>query len=65
MKNKPLLTGIITVIAGLILAITGWNFSATQGAVQKEDHRPEHRRLEEKIDKIYDMVLDIYKRGKE
>jgi coenzyme F420-reducing hydrogenase alpha subunit len=62
--SKKIATGIITIVTALILGATTWNFAATNGAVKKVDHDKVHERLEKKIDKMYDLVLDIYKRGK-
>jgi len=64
MMKKILIGVTITVVAGLILGFTTWNFAATQDAVKKEDHQKVHDKIDEKLDKIYDLVLDIYKRGK-
>jgi len=57
--RKILIGSAITIVTGLVLAMTTWNFAATQGAVQKREHRTVHENLDNKIDKIQEGVDDI------
>lgn len=57
--KKLILTGLTTLAIALILGMTTWNFAATQGAVQKTEHREVHRSLEGKVDKVQESVDDI------
>ena len=59
--NKIILYGIATVITGVILAATTWNFASVADMpkryVTKEDNSKEHVRIENKLDKIYDHLI--------
>lgn len=46
-------------MVALLLGITTWNFAATQGAVQKDEHRTVHDQLDKKLDKIQDGIEKI------
>jgi len=70
--KKILIGAIITVGAGLIIAATGWNFLATANMsekfVQKTDfiafaecNERNHNRTQDKLDKIYNMLLEFYR----
>ena len=61
--NKRIVTGIITVAVGLVLAATTWNFAATLNAVDSEEHRSVHERIDDKLDKIYDLIMEMHKEG--
>jgi sensor domain CHASE-containing protein len=65
------MTGIITIVVGLVLAITTWNFAATNGAVQKKDHDKIHDKLDHKVDDIQqgiedikDLILELHMKGR-
>ena len=59
--NRIILGGIVTVIAGLILAATAWNFSAVASMpeeyVKRAPHTEQHQRIENKLDKIYEILM--------
>ena len=59
--SKIILVGVVTVVAGLILAATAWNFSAVAGMpekyVEKAPHVEQHQRIENKLDKIYEILM--------
>lgn len=61
--NKIILGGIVTIIAGVIIAATGWNFAETaempEKYVNKEEHMKVHEKIDEKIDKVQKTVDDI------
>jgi hypothetical protein len=50
---------IIIVLSAFVVGISGWNFSTTQGAVQKKEHIIVHERQDDKIDKVQDTVNEI------
>ena len=58
--KRTLLVGAVTLMVALLLGITTWNFAATQGAVQKEEHAPQHVRIEDKLDKILDKIIELH-----
>jgi hypothetical protein len=53
----------ITVVAGMILGFTTWNFAATQNSVDKDTYEKDKSRIEEKLDKIYDKILELHTGG--
>jgi hypothetical protein len=58
--NKLVAGVIITVMAGLILAMTGWNFSETAAApsryADKAANRSDHETINRKLDETKDLV---------
>jgi hypothetical protein len=67
--NKIVAGGVVTVVAGIILAATGWNFAATADIpktyetkenVQRIADAIEKRqeRLEDKVDKLIDHLIE-------
>ena len=72
MLKKILIGASVTVGAGFVIAATGWNFLATANMsekfVQKTDftafaecNENNHNRTQDKLDKIYDMLLEFYR----
>jgi hypothetical protein len=66
--NKIIIGAIVTILVGLVLTATGWNFKATadmpEKYVQKEDlqifiehNDKEHDNIQKKLDKIYDLLI--------
>lgn len=59
--NKIVLGGIVTVAATMIVAATAWNFSAVaempEKYMNKDEAQEQHKRIEDKLDKIYDHLL--------
>jgi hypothetical protein len=59
--NKIVLGGIVTVVTGLIIVATAWNFSAVaempEKYMNKDEAQEQHKRIEDKLDKIYDHLL--------
>ena len=60
--NKILIGGIVTVAVGLLLAATTWNFAAVAEMPEKymprHDAYEQHQRIDKKLDKIYDLILE-------
>lgn len=67
--NKTLLYGITTIIAGIVVAATLWNFSAVAEIPSKyhskEDHQifinqneQDHRDIKERLNNIYDILIE-------
>ena len=59
--NKIIIGGIITVVVGIVLAATGWNFKATaempEKFVLKIDHNDDMDRIDKKLDIIIRHLL--------
>jgi uncharacterized membrane protein YidH (DUF202 family) len=53
----------ITVVAGIILGLTTWNFAATQNSVRKDEYEKDKSRIEQKLDKIYEKILELHTGG--
>ncbi|MHC4315907.1 MAG: hypothetical protein ACYSW3_25980 [Planctomycetota bacterium] len=70
---KRIVIGIVvTVVSALLVGVTGWNFAATQGAVQKKEHIVVHDRQDDKIDKVQrtadeikNLILDLHTKDDE
>ena len=71
MLKKILIGAGVTIGAGLIIAATGWNFLATADMpgrfVSKSDflifaecNEKDHDRINDKLDKIYDLLMQHY-----
>ena len=71
MLKKIAIGGIVTIGAGLIIAATGWNFLATANMSEKfvsksdfisfaECNEKDHDRINDKLDKIYDLLVQHY-----
>ena len=62
-NNKIIVSAIVGLFVALIIAATGWNFKVTAEIpakyVDKEQYRCDQERMESKIDKIYDLLLDM------
>lgn len=60
--KKIMIVGLVTVVAGLLLAATTWNFSAVASMpeeyMKKDEAVEQHQRIEDKLDKIYDHLLE-------
>jgi hypothetical protein len=67
--NKIIIGAVVTIVVGVVIAATGWNFQATaemsEKFVHKQDLRifierndKEHQRIIEKLDKIYDHLIE-------
>ena len=72
--NRIIIGIIVTVVSALLIGVTTWNFAATQGAVQKEEHRVVHdklndkidtnqMRLEDKLDSIQNLLIERHEHG--
>ena len=72
---KIVIGGVVTVVAALIIAATGWNFKATaempENYVNKNEQRifierndKEHGKIQETLDNILEHIIDINKRVK-
>ena len=63
--NRIVASIIISVAAGLILAATAWNFSAVASMpndyLNREEHLKRHDKLDNKLDRIWDKIEQIYK----
>ena len=59
--HKIIVGGIVTIIVGVILAATTWNFAAVaempEKYVTREENTREHVKIEHKLDKIYDHLI--------
>ena len=71
MFKKILIGAGVTIGASLIIAATGWNFLVTANMsdkfVQKSDFKifsecneKDHDRIKDKLDKIYDLLMQHY-----
>ncbi|MHC4648862.1 MAG: hypothetical protein ACYTBJ_25680, partial [Planctomycetota bacterium] len=58
-----ILGGVVTFMVALLLGMTTWNFAATSGAVQKDEHQTVHEKLDQKLDKIYDKMIELHTKG--
>ena len=69
--KKILIGASITIGAGLVMAATGWNFLATANMsdkfIQKSDfatfadcNERDHDRINDKLDKIYEILMQHY-----
>ena len=69
--KKILIGGAVTITAGLVIAATGWNFITTADMpgkyVEKSDflifrecNERDHNRIKDKLDKIYDLLIQHY-----
>jgi len=69
--KKILIGAGITIVAGLTIAATGWNFLTTANIPDKFIQKPDferfvdcnerdHDRINNKLDKIYDMLMQHY-----
>ena len=76
MLKKILIGASVTIGAGLVIAATGWNFLATANMGEKfvlksdfdrtftafaECNEKDHDRIKDKLDKIYDILIDHYR----
>lgn len=63
--NKLIGGIVVVVVGGLILAMTGWNFSMTAAApakyADKAENKKDHNAINEKIDTKQQQVLDEIK----
>jgi len=54
----------IAIITAFIIAATGWNFSAVASFpdkyVPKSENREDHRRIEQKIDRLMELILKLH-----
>jgi len=61
-SKKIIAVGIVTVVVGLVLAATTWNFSAVASMpeeyMKKSEAVEQHQRIEKKLDKIYDYLIE-------
>lgn len=55
--NKIIVGGIVTVLTGLVLAATAWNFSAVASMPDKYETQEDHSRDIDKIDKKLDLII--------
>ena len=62
--NRMMAAGIVTVIAGLVLAATAWNFSAVASMpeiyITKQEATQQHQNINRKLDKILDVLIGIH-----
>ena len=70
MNRKNILIGFgASVLGGLIIMATGWNFSATANMpnkyVSKEDNSSEHRTITDKLDYIVTLIIELHTKDKE
>jgi len=61
--NKIIIGAIATVVAGLILLATGWNFSAVADMpdkyVTKENHQKDMNRIDKKLDILIEHLIGV------
>lgn len=69
MMNKIIVGGIVTLLISVLLAIGGWNLKAVadmpneyikkkEVQIFMEKNEKDHCRIEDKLDKIYDHLLE-------
>ena len=62
--NRMIVAGIVTMIAGLVLAATAWNFSAVASMpeiyITKQEATQQHQNINKKLDKILDVLIGIH-----
>ena len=61
--SKIIIGGIVTVLTGLIIVATGWNFSAVAEIpdkyITKEDHQEDIQRIDKKLDIIIKHLMGV------